>query len=308
MTEITKDPYMLDPKEADEEKNRMKTGFGGILCPAKNKYLFSDNKCSVCDAIKPLWNYPKDSQQYKTASAKQAKMSFYLPVVLKSNPEQWIILECGKNAGNEILDGIAKQGWNDVMNPHAGLGREISITKSAPSGYNVYAAKASLQKADWEVPQSTLESFPNMDTILELFKNGVLVEGMNFMKISSIKTGETLMFRLLPRGARNTIFKLGIGWLYKHYGNVTQDEVDGNTGVNLTIPDVAPQKSETSIPPWEAQKGAAAGGTAPKQMQTPITAPRERCFGLTNFFDESDSQCQSCKDFKGCGREILKGK
>jgi len=144
-----------------------------------------------------------------------------------------------------------------------------------------------------------------MDTIIDLLKTGVLVEGMNFMRISSIKTGETFMFRLLPRGARNTIFKLGIGWLYKHYGNVTQDEVDGNTGVNLTIPDVAPQKSETSVPPWEGKSTI----NQPKQQPiAPLTAPRERCFGLPNFFEETDSQCQSCKDFKGCGREILKGK
>jgi hypothetical protein len=185
------------------------------------------------------------------------------------------------------------------------MGREIMISKSAPSGYNVYAAKASLQKADWDVPQATLDSFPNMDDLVDLLKNGTLVEGMNFMRISQIKTGETFTFRLLPRGGRNKIFKLGIGWLYRHYGGVTQDEVDGVAGVNLTIPDVAPQKTDTTVPPWEGKNTI----NQPKQQTvTPLTAPRERCFGLPNFYEETDPQCQNCKDFKGCGREVLKGK
>lgn len=302
MTDTMKDPYLLDPNEAEDEKNKMKTGFSGVICPAKNKYLFADNKCGVCDAIKPLWNFPKDSQQYKTASAKQAKMSFYLPVVLKSNQNQWIILEVGKNAGNEILDGIAKQGWSDVMHPKAGAGREIMISKSAPSGFNTYAAKAVLNKADWDVPQAVLDSFPNMDDILSLMKNGSLVEGVNFMKISQLKVGESLTFRLLPRGERNKIFKLGIGWLYRHYGGVTQDEVDGVNPVDLTIPDVSQnseKKGATTQAPWEGKS------TIPQQSQAPISTARERCFGLPNLYEESDPQCQKCKDFKPCGREVL---
>ncbi len=295
------DPLAI-AREAEAEKGKMKSNYIGVFCPQRNKYLFKDNKCHACNALKSLWNYSKDSQQYKTAVDKSAKMSFWVCATTKANPNKWMVIELGKNVGNEILDGIAKKGWTDVLFPSAGKGRELGITKGQASGYNKYTATPNLDKCDWEIPQSTIDSAPNMDTIIDMVKGGALVDGENFMKISSLKNDETFVFRLLPPHKDANIFKLGIAWAYRHFGGVSQDEVDGKTAVDLTVTGVEEEKSTKTTPPWENEP-ALKPNTPP--VNSPVTS-KEKCFGMKDFFDANDNQCKGCKDFKACGREVIK--
>ena len=123
-----------------------------------NKILLG-GKCNVCEQLKKLWNYPRESKEWKLALSKSAKLNFFMCIVDPTRKDQWLVLEVGKKVGNELLDGIEK-GWKDVFQPKKGKGRELVITKSQASGFNNYTLHPELDKADWDVPQSVLDSVP----------------------------------------------------------------------------------------------------------------------------------------------------
>lgn len=284
-----KDPWMINPDDVKDARSQMKSGSSGEFCPARNKLLLG-GKCYVCDALKKLWNYPKESKEWKLAVSKSAKLNFFLSIVDPTRKDQWIILEVGKNVGNELLDGIEK-GWKDVFHPKANKGRELMITKSQASGFNKYTLTPNLDKADWDVPQSVLDSYPNLDEIITMIQEGKLVEGVNYMRVSSLKQGESFKFRLLPAKADAKVFKLGIAWLYRHFGGVTSDEITGAIPIDLSTIDDAPEKDDDA--PFDTgQKKQPSGNT------------REKCFGQVRFYEPEDTACQKCKDFEDCGKMI----
>jgi len=298
---IDRDPYLLNPEDGTEIKSGLKSFSAGELCPVRNKLLIENGRCLVCEGLRPLWQFQKGSQQREIAATKSPKLSFFFEIVLPAKPEQQMILETGANAGNEIVDGILKKGWVDIVHPKAGKGRELTLTKSMnQKGYPTYSISPVLEKADWDVPDSVLNNLLNMDKIIEMMKDGTFQEGVNYLKASSLKQDDVFKFRLLPAHAEAKLFnkKIGIAWIYRHFGGVTKDEIDGKIKVDLTLPQKAEQKKTDDAPPWEQPKASVALSNLPDT--------KEKCWGMKNLYDESDPQCQKCKDFKGCGREALK--
>ena len=298
MTE--KDPYLLDSNDAQEIQKDLKVAGTSVFCPRMNKKLLGEH-CHACEALKPFWAFPKFSKEWNLAASKSAKVGFYLVVAFKSNPEVPIIIEMGKNAGNDILDGINK-GWVDITHPKAGKGREMTITKSVSGGFNQYKASPSLDKADWDVPEDTLKKAPNLDNIINMIKSGELEDGKNYMKVSSMKVGEVMKFRILPSNPETVIFprKIAIGWVYRHFGGVTQSEVDGEIELDTSLPEEKGKESPKKEPaPWEDTPKNEI--PPPKKEET----AREKCFGVEALFEAEDPQCKNCRDYKACYKVVL---
>lgn len=296
-----KDPYLLTDEDAKDIQKDLKMAGVSVFCPRMNKKLMSGT-CHVCESLKPFWNFPKFSKEWNLAASKSAKVNFFLVVTFRNNPDVPIVLEMGKNAGNEILDGINSKGWVDITHPKGGKGREMTITKSVSGGFNQYKASPDLNKADWDVPEETIKNAPNLDNIIDMLRNNKLEEGKNYMRISSLKIGETIKFRILPANPETEIFprKIAIGWVYRHYAGVTQAEVDGETELDLTVPDKN-EKTDTPTPkkevaPWEDE---------PKHQEKKEEV-REKCWGVVELFEEADAQCKACRDFKSCYKEVLR--
>lgn len=283
---VERDPFMVSADDIKDARSSMKGGSSGEFCPMRNKLLIG-GRCHACDSLKKLWNYPKESKEWKLAVSKSAKLNFFFCIVDPTRKDQWLILEVGKNVGNELLDGIEK-GWKDVFHPKAGKGRELVISKSQSSGFNKYTLTPNLDKADWDVPQSVLNSYPNLDNILDMITGGKLIEGVNYMRISSLKQGESFKFRLLPFKPDAKIFKLGVAWVYRHFGGVTSDEINGVVPVDLSTIEEPFQKDENGGSPEQPAKKSS----------------REKCFGQARFYEPDDELCQKCKDFDDCGKTV----
>jgi hypothetical protein len=304
----TKDPYMINPEEVKDIKKNMKISSFGCICPRANKQIGS--RCPVCESIKPFWNFPKGSPKRDIAVSKAAKVNFFANVVLSSNKEKSFLLEMGRRVGNEIIDGIENQGWIDIAHPKAGKGRELVIAKSESGGYNTYKASPSLDKATWDISDEILDNLVNLDSVVDMIRNGELVEDENYIKISSLKVGESMRFRLCPPAKDAKYFKR-LAWVYRHYGGVAQDEIDGIVPVNLTIQgeeeEVKAKKPEFEKPPWEVDDSDAGDDERGEPARTTTNKPQpvEKCFGMEKFFDNKDPQCKACKDYAECKAVIL---
>jgi hypothetical protein len=291
-----KDPFMLDPNDVKDVKSGLKNSSAGVICPKLNKQI--STRCAVCDSLQPLWQYPKGHAKREIAVQKKAKVNFYMNVVFPEDPNKSYILEVGKQAGNAIIAGIEKKGWTDIIHPKANMGRELQITKGSADGYNQYSVTPVLNKADWDIPKKVLDNLPNLDNTLEMVKNNELNDD-NFKRVSDIKMDETLTFRMCPPAQDAVMFRF-IAYVWRHWGGVTQAEVDGEEAVNLNMPDID-ENSDSDTPQeelWENNKEA----TEEPPLQPPAEDmnQREPCFGKNEFFDATDDDCQECKDFKAC--------
>lgn len=295
------DVWMIDPKEGAEIKKGVKVGSRGLICPKNNKTI--KKRCAVCDEVSRLYN-SGDPKNIDIARQKKAKINYFLNIVLPENPNKSIILEIGRNAGNDITAGI-EQGWRDIAHPKAGQGRELLITKKSVDGRNHYSVSPSLEKADWDIPDETLDNLTDLDNIISMIEKDELTSE-NYMNISSIAMGESLKFRMCPPAkgqSPDSPFKR-MAWVWRHWG-VTQEEIDGEVEIDFGATD------DDSDAPWEGET-TSKGESATTGEDTPTTSeedgPRERCFGDDALFDEEDDECQRCKDFKACKRTILKAK
>ena len=295
------DMYMINPDEVKDIKSGLKTNSAGVICPKMNKQI--GEPCNVCEALQPLWKYPKNSPERDLASSKKAKVNFYINVVLPEDPSKSYILELGKNAGNEIIDGIEKKGWNDIVHPKAGMGRELTITKGQnSSGYNTYSVSPVLNKAEYDVPDEVLDNLPNLDNMIDMIKNGELDDD-NLIRVSDIKMGSIFTFRMCPKSKDAKFFKF-IAWVWRHWGNVTYDEVDGNTPVNLSTVETKDNDdiNKASDTPWDNDASKQQTDVKEEVKSEPVNEQQKHqpCFGKPEFFDASDEDCQECDDFKLC--------
>ena len=294
-TAVKSDPYMLDPTEDGTkfENQHMKVGSGGVFCPKRN----FKSPCAVCDVVQRLFNSGRESDK-DIARQKMAKCNFYLNVVFPSEPDKLHLMEIGKKAGNQILEGISKKGWKDIAHPKAGGGREMQASKSKDGAYNTYTITPSLEKADWDIPQSVIDSMYDLRNIIDILKAGEA----EIFKISSMAMDETINFRICPRmiyddGAGNV---MSVVW--RHWGGVTQAEVEGIDEINLDIPDFNGEsettESKESAMPWKNEDDTG----------NPVEAKRSECFGDADCFEEGHADCTSCDDYKDCKRTIKRGK
>ena len=289
-----KDPYMIDVEAMNKLKNEMSMKSSGLICPKRN--LSINSTCKVCEYIQSqiyAKQYPKDHPTRKWAAKKGAKAAFFLNVVFPENKEKVMILELGSKAGNQIFEGVNKKGWTDIAHPKAGMGREMMVTKGEDGGFNTYSVSPDLNKADWEVKKSVLASRYNLSEIIKMIQNDELTDDNHF-KVSSIKLGETLKFRILPpweNGAENRNI-MSVVW--RHWG-VSQDQIDGKEGINWEDIEITAQPSVDTV-----------SDTPVVTESKPSTTEKPpRCFGNSTYFDATDPDCfKDCAFFDKCSQKI----
>ena len=97
-----KDPYLIDPQDYVEYENKkLKNQNLGVFCPKRN---FKE-PCKVCDIVQKLFNTGREEDE-EIARQKMAKCNFYLNVVFPEDPAKVQLLEIGKKAGSQIIEGI----------------------------------------------------------------------------------------------------------------------------------------------------------------------------------------------------------
>lgn len=292
---MSNDPYLLDKNEQRKFQEETKGKGSGVLCPKKN--LVIAKKCNVCDQVAVLFN-SGNKEDREIAFLKMAKPNFYLSVVTKANPDQPFLLELGKKAGNAILDGVYQKNWVDITHPMAGKGREMMISRSKGSmGFNEYNPSPMLDKADWQIPESVINNLPNLEKdIIEILREGKIP----VKKISDLTKDETstFTFRICPPWDIQSGNRRFMGVVWRHYGGVTQAEVDGTAKIDLSTTGKVEKEVEGGdelAPPWEKETAS-----------EPAKVERQKCFGQSAFFDMEDDTCKTCSDFKQCGKAVMK--
>lgn len=304
---MNKDPWAISDEDANAMKNQTKGGAGtGVFCPKRNISIGSP--CRVCDALQPLWDFPKGSKERDTASNKSAKVSYFLNIVLSSNKEKSLVLELGKKAGDYILNSIydPDMNWKMVAHPLSGKGFDVKIKKQKGDlGFNAYNTFKG-EVCDWDVPKSVLDNLTDISQakVIEMLTNGTLVEGENFFRITSLKLDETLTFRICPPWDHKTGGKFIITPVFRHWKGVTQAEVDGTVSVNLSAVETEVEDSgtekQTADVPWKDDA-----------VETKSTTTRKACFGAIDpavFYDSDDDDCKSCGSavMELCSKEVAK--
>jgi len=279
----TKDPYLLDSQEYTEYENKkLKNTGSGVFCPKRN----FKQPCKVCDIVQKLFNTGSKSNE-DIARQKMAKCNFYLNVVFPEKQNEVKLLEIGKKAGSQIIEGIKQKGWKDIAHPAAGKGRLMQITKSKDGEFNQYTATPDLEKADWDVSKEVLDSRYNLNNIVDILKEGEV----EIFKISSIKQDDTLSFRILPPVSNGEDKGYIMAVVWRHWGGVTQAEVEGDADIDLSMPDLDTEKSTLF---------------EPEQEESSEKKGKPDCFGLNSCYEEGHPDCVSCSSYKECAREIMK--
>ena len=281
---VERDPYLLDVDEHNKLKKETRGGRKYVICPRLNPSI--GGKCYVCEEVSRLYD-SNDQEKIRIASEKRAKQTFYLNVVFPENPSKVVIMEVGKNIGNEIIDGINDELYRDIAHPKAKKGRLCRIKKvKGDSGYPKYMLNVLPDRPDWEVPKEALDNLFNLDDIISL------LEEEDIFRISSINYNDSLIFRICPPWDNGKGNKRVIAYVFRHWG-VTQDEVDGKTPIS----GVDNEQYDTTELPWESQPGA------PAQEDKQASSPQKKkpmCFGLPRFFNASDDQCRACNEYAEC--------
>jgi len=299
---MTKDEYMLDPKEHGKLGAETKGTSQGVICP---KYNVSIGKpCAVCDKVRQLWGVfdnTGDERYKKAAKDMSATCAYFLNVVFPNNPDQVVLLEIGKKAGDQIIEGIKLKGWIDIAHPKAGVGREMLVTKSSDGGYNVYSVSPDLQNADWDVPKKALDSRHNLSNIINILTG----EGVETFRVSSLKMDESLRFRILPPVTKNGEKGRALAAVWRHWRN-TVAEVNGEVPVVVYGLDDNEQTSEggEDLLPWEEEKTPETSVQDTRSEENKSEHPP--CFAMDVAYDPENEECKTCDSFKKCGRAVLK--
>jgi len=314
------DPFMITDNEAGELKNQVSTGSSGLICPKRNKSI--SKPCGTCDYIQTAIydkKYPMQHAAMGWARTKKAKLGWFLNVVFPENPDKAILFELGDKAGNQIVTGIEKLDWRDIVHPHKGVGRELTVTKSKAQGesWPTYTVSPSLNKADWAVPDEVWKNVPNLNDIIGILESTVL-DNDNYKHVRSIKMDETLTFRILPPIDDGSTDKKLIAAVYRHWG-VTQGQLDGvdphdwrasvdseDAETDVFAPDAA-SGAGMAMPKSEPDRNTDTVPALPDKTQTQKDKVKKPpCYGMKKFFDMKDEvTCGPCPAFKSCGREVM---
>ena len=299
-----KDPYEMDINDLDNFYNENKTKLSGEFCPRRDPA--HDGRCFVCEYIqREIYDkkYQDDHPARKWASEKKAKQNMFFNVVFKANPTKLIILEVGSKVGNIIWEGARNKGWTDITHPLSGKGREMTISKYKGQGkWADYSAVPDMNKANWDIPQEVLDNLYDLSNISNIIKDGLLGDD-NYMRVSSLKIGETLSFRICPpwNSKEN---KRWIGSTFRHWG-VSVDHINGDAPLNwkeslkddndksekvdgFDLPQKSPQNEDLPFVPDN------------KPVQKPA------CFGDDRFCNPKDADCNppECNFLEGCLAQV----
>lgn len=302
-----KDPWMLNSEEAKKTKEETKFRSTGEICPKRNLSL--GKACKACEEVSAVYQSTVDGDpKRKVAGRKSAKASYFANIVLPSNPNKSVIAEMGKKLGDTILDMLEKGKWLDIAHPKEGYGRELTITKKMEGDYPSYSITAELDKADYDIPDETLENLPNLDqeNLIEILTENT----ETVLKISSLKLDETMTIRMCPpwKEAMDRGEKRILTPVFRHWGGVTKDEI-ANGGLTFGEFTESKDADDDDKAPWEDKPEVTNHSDEldiPPETQT--KSEREPCFGKVNVYEEDDEECQSCRDYKPCGRAVAKAK
>ena len=297
MSDKKYDPWDIDPKESAKKKREYSGGSKGIPCPKRN--LTGDKVCKVCDKMKSFWNKPEGSPERETYKAKKATFAFFLNVVFENDKTKPIILEIGKNAGDAIINGIGDEvkNWKSIAHPKANRGLITCIKKFKKDNQNSYDVYVKTDKPDWDIPDSVIENLTNLDreNIVKLLENDELTEE-NYMKLSDIKMGETLTFRICPHWDTEKRSLPPLEFLARHW-HTTEDEITGKAEVTLVDDSYEDGKPAPKQENFNSPKPEKSADKKPEPA-------RMKCFGDSAYFDPDDDDCTNCKFFKECRSEI----
>ncbi len=296
-----RDPYMLSSEEAKKQAREQELVSNGIICPKRN--LSIGGRCYVCDALAKIFQTTtKGSPKWKLAAKKAAKAAYFLNVVFPENPEKVVLLQIGKDAGNVIIHNNEKDKWLDIAHPKAGKGREMEITKTiGGDNYPKYSISPMLEHADWDIPEEVLNNLYNLDeeNLIKIIQEGTV----DIYKVSKMKADETMSFRICPPwrngklGDKNRRIMTAV---FRHWGGVTQEEVDGKEMLDLSVPEEIEESGlVTSDEPNVIEDKEF---SMPELQEKPKT--RRRCFGKEDLYDSEDQMCIECPDRKECVSEI----
>lgn len=300
-----KDPFMLDPEGAKKTEEETRLPGGGVICPKRNRSI--GEKCNVCEVVSRIYNTSVDGDPIRRiASRKAAKVSYFMNVVFPENQDKSYIMVIGKRVGSRILEKLKAGEWLDIAHPKAGVGREMKLRKYQSEGFNAYELDVVLEKADWDIPDSVLNSLPNLDQdnlikILEEDSEAIFRVSDN----ENMKIDETIRFRICPpwKEARDRGESKIMTPVYFHWGGVSEEEVRGEVEVNLNLPEYKEEAPKTEeVPPWEESPNL----TTTSSPAHTKGREHEPCFGMENVYDAEDEECQKCPDFKPCGRVVLR--
>jgi hypothetical protein len=122
-----------------------------------------------------------------------------------------------------------------------------------------------------------------------MIKGGKL-NSENYLNISSLELGKTLSFRILPSWNWKSGDTRFANFVARHWGGVTEAEVNGTVKVNL---DIEPKEESDDGLPFTPDKQPAKSGT-------------KKCFGTEDCYDDTSQDCIKCPDSRECHKEILR--
>jgi len=307
--ENERDPWEINPEEARRYKDSVKAKSVGIPCPRMNPSI--KQRCFVCEKLMPLWKFPKGSKEREVASNKKANLSYFFNAVLPHDPNKALVVEVGKKAGDTIIANMTDGalGWKNVANPLTGKGFFIKISKRSESGYNAYPVNKG-DTADFDIPKDMLNNLTNLSnsSILKMLADGEFSDS-NYMHINSIKMDETLTLRILPAWNWKTDGnRQPISHIYRHWGNVTEAEVTGESQIDLSID--SDETTDDDKPIDDIFKKSTQDVTVDKE-DIPETVTSEKndeigttrpCFG--KWYEEGEDDCVKCVLAKKCSKSM----
>lgn len=304
------DPFAITDEEVEAAKSAVSFGSSGKICPKRNKSI--NEKCGVCDYIQAeiyAKKYPEDSEPRKWAKDKRAKLSWFLNVVLPENPNKSIFLEIGEKVASQIIEGIEKKGWRDIVHPHKGKGREMQISKTKGQKWPSYSATPALKQADWEIPEEVWKNVPDLTDMINILETMEFTEE-NYMHIKSLKNGETLNFRICPPAdVKAGEKKCVIAPVFRHWG-VTDGQISGEESLNWksSSKEESDEEDKKGLDlDFQETQEKAEEKAEEKLKEAPKKEDKEPpCFKDEKFFDSDDKiNCEPCAWFKPCGKAVM---
>ena len=295
------DPWKVEGGDVERLQQDSRGKSKGIVCLERNSSI--KKPCPPCNALRPLWNFPDGSSERKIASAKKATINWYLNAVLPFNKDKSVVLEVGKKLGDSIIEGIKdpEKDWSDISNPRSGKGLLMKIKKKKGDlGFNAYEIFPANERADWDIPQPVLDNLTDLsqENIIKMLNNDELTSD-NYFNISSLKIDETIVVRICPNWDWKNGGKWPLNYLYRHWGGVTQDEMDGKVAVDLRMPDKQKPASQLDDTPFDVSSDNIPEPVAQDESD-------EVCLGREDLFEDDDESCMSCRQYKQCKKLVLK--
>nr|NIU83580.1 hypothetical protein [Candidatus Thorarchaeota archaeon] len=170
----------------------------GIECPLRNN---TGVVCKECDRARKLWRMGTESSQQE-ARDRFAKPTYFANVVLKDNGNH-AILKLGKKVSADILDELEQTKGPAFKFADPEEGRWVSINKKGTRPSFEYRFRLTDDVAP-TIDKSEVDNLNNLNNVTFDFNEG----NIDLFDISSLESGQSLIFRLLPTPTGSGKYKL----------------------------------------------------------------------------------------------------